>query len=1047
MRTGQTNSGRALGRVAAVVALACGAAWIGWRVATFGGAPWWLGAPTLAVEAVGLLAVAVTVWALWRRPESARPIDHARHHDVLDAEIVVRCTGQDAPAVRATLLAARPLAPVVVLDLDARSEIAALAVEHGARYLATDPDDVDGLVAASRIIDAASLLLLEAGDIPHPAVLRILAPWLDEPSVAVVQGPVVARNGESAEHGTGGRHDQQFERRALLPSLGARGLGAVAGSGALIRVAALHSVDVVRSSPQMVLADLTAGLFRAGWQIAAPGGDPVVAVAPITSPAVVEDVRACEASAARHLVLGRHGAWRPNRLTLAQRLALTALAVRPLAGVRRGLVVALLAGVLLAGRLPFDPDATWLLAAWTPWFVLAAVALHQLSDGELRPGDRVRWSMRMLGASWRGLVAPDGRPDPAERVLGSVFGLHHGVASAAAVAAISVVIGMRALSDRLTHTLAAMPVDRTAAVLLVALWSLAGGLDALRMLARRARSRRATRIASSLPSTFADHAALVVDLTPLGAGVLADHDLPLGSSQRLDVVVPTASGVVSATVPVTIRNVRTDFSGERRYGVEFGALEPYVANALTEYCVVQPALEVLVGATVDPALAGGRTVVVLDDQPVMPRRMGLRAAALVAVAGAMASAAPTAEASAPATRVEGVITVAAAQDGAQDGTQDGEVATAPPMLPDPSASTLPAPPDTADLPSVTTGSTGSTGSAGSTDGSGSAGATDEVPPTPGAASAEGTLVAVVCSIDAGADGEWGTSDDHYAAPVSTVVDADGRWAVEIDGRACWASLVPPPGLMIAGETGAPESPVAPTPLDLSNGTAPRVEFVLAAPPADPVDGGAGTEDPTDASAAAEAAVLVEDVVWHDRDADGVIDPGEPFVEGVTITLVDGRGVAVGNDVTDRDGRFRIDADAGDGYRLVATNLPTGLSTRDVFGRSREFSLEAGTDSDLSIGLLSADGAAAAATPGGGDAGTGTELVGVDSTGTTGTAGPTVRLLAAPADGQVGATSSGGAPVGAWLVVVLATVIGVSVMAGSLRPSRSSAFAPSVPRHR
>lgn len=1029
-----------IGRVTAVLAVGAGVGWLGWRVRSLGDAPWWLGVPAFLVEAAGLLAVAVLSFALWRRPESARPLAHPAGPPV-DAEIVVRCTRPDVTSLRATLVAARPIAPVLVVDPHARPELAALAVEHGARYVATDPDQRDGLHIAADLVGAASFLLLEAGDVPHPSVLRSLLPWFDEPSVAVVQGPVTASNGESAEHGSGGRHDLQFERRALIPALGARGLAPFVGSGALLRTEAIRRTSLVRSSLPMVAADLTGALFRAGWQIAAPGGSPLVAVAPISSPAELEDVRACEASAARHLLVGDHGALRINRLTPAQRLSLVAQAVRPLAGVRRGITVALLVGVLLAGRLPFTPDPIVLTALWAPWFVLSASALYLLSAGELRPGDRVRWSMRMLGASWRGALAPDGRPDPAEHVLGSAFGLHHGVAPAAAVAAISVVIGMRALSDRLTHTLAAMPVDHTAGLLLVALWSLAGGLDALRILARRAQSRRATRIASSLPSTFGDRAALVVDLTPLGAGVLGDAELAVGSRQRLDVVLPTASGVVSASVSAVVRNVRLDFSGERRYGVEFAAVEPYVADALTEYCVVQPAIELLGGAHLDPTFAGVRPIIVLDDQPALPRRMGLRAAALVAVAGAMAAAVPTAEASSPGARLSGVIEVA-------------DQATGAPAVPSASTSTSAvsstvapvapvAPVDTADLPvsdtsdDATTSSTASTPSStldssttvASTPDAGSSGS--------GPAGAAGAVVVVVCADDPGADGAWGTSDDAYGAPISTVVAADGTWSLDLVGRACWAAVAPPPGLMVRGETGVLRSPSSPQPLDLGSRTAPRVELV-ASTESSTGDDTTGSADPADPAVAAGEGLTVDDVVWSDTDGDGVLDADERPVAGVTITLLDDADVVRGSDVTDADGRYTIAGLPGRTYRIAVSNLPAGLATPaglDVLGRSRAFVLEPGADIDLAIGLAPASATAAV----GSDAGDGTQLVSTDDAAVAST-----RWLDAPADDAVAEAGSNRVPVGAWLVVVLATLIGVSVLAGSLRPHRTS-FAPSVPR--
>ncbi len=1032
MRTGDTIFGRAT----AVLAVLFGLVYLGWRTtSTLAGAPWWTGTPTLLVEAVGVGAVAVTSWALWRSPETAAPLPSGTHAvsgsapEPLDTVIVVRVTGQRVSVLRATLVACRPIAPVLIVDVDARPEVASLAVEHGARYVATDPDDIDGLAIAARTANAGAIFLLEAGDVPHPSALRSLLPWFDEPSIAVVQGPVEATDGESAEHGAPGRHDKQFERRALMPALGTRGLAAFTGTGALLRTTAVRSIPLVGSSPQMVQADLTSALFAAGWQIAAPGGRPLVAAAPIVSPMDVEDVRACEASAARHLLLGDHGAWRVNRLSFSQRLSLTAQAVRPLAGVRRGIIIAILLGALLSGRLPFEADPLGFAVLWAPWFVLSAAALWLLSGRELRPGDRVRWSMRMLGASWRGVAAVDGRPDPAENVLGSAFGLHHGVASAGAVAAISVVIGMRAVSDRVTHTLAAMPVNQTAAVLVCALWSLGGGLDALRILARRAQTRRATRIASTLPSTFADRAALVVDLTPLGAGVLGEMDLPIGSEQRLEVVVPTASGVISATVPVVVRNVRIDFSGERRFGVEFGKLDSYVADALTEYCMVQPALELLGAGIVDASVAGGRPVVVLDDHAALPRRMGLRAAALVAVAGAMASAVPTAEAAAAGGRVRGevsVVTVAAVDPG----VPGDDVAVDEPMVPgttviSPSDVTAPiAPSPTLDIATTVPATTVPVTAGQSSD------------PTAIGSGAAGAVITVVCSIESGADGAWGTSDDTYGGPVSTVVAADGTWSLDFDGTACWASTSPPVGLMVPGETGDLESPSAARPIDLTQRVVPRVELVPST-----VGASVGSTDGqgTEASAS-RAAVVVDDVVWADLDADGVVGAAETRIAGVTVRLIDANDVVIGSDTTDADGGFSLDGWAGVPYRLLVSNLPTGLVAPDVFGRSREFELAEGTDVNLCIGLRPSISRAIAPT-GSSAGGVAASAAGVDPTGGQTT---TVRLLAQPAASLLATTPADRSPLAGWLVVMLATLIGVSVLAGSLRPGRNS-FAPSVPR--
>lgn len=109
-------------RVVPVVGLVFGAGWIVWRcTSSLGGAPVWLSAAALAVEVVGFVAASVLVWALW-------PHRAGRHLEVVPAEggfddavtVVVRCHREPFDAVRATLLAARQLGPVILVDESAR---------------------------------------------------------------------------------------------------------------------------------------------------------------------------------------------------------------------------------------------------------------------------------------------------------------------------------------------------------------------------------------------------------------------------------------------------------------------------------------------------------------------------------------------------------------------------------------------------------------------------------------------------------------------------------------------------------------------------------------------------------------------------------------------------------------------------------------------------------------------------------------------------------------------------------------------------------------
>ncbi|MBI5090296.1 MAG: carboxypeptidase regulatory-like domain-containing protein, partial [Actinobacteria bacterium] len=958
-----------------------------------GGVPAWLATLALVLEVIGFVSVAVTVWALWpasTTTPTARPRTANGSIPGLDVDVLVRCSGQDVESLRATLISSRDLGWLYVLDLNARPEIAAVALEAGAVYIATDPDDLDGLGQALVALAAPTVLLLEAGDVPRADIVTTLAPWLDEPDVAVVQGPVLAAERESAEHDAGRRHERELERRALLPSLGSRGVAAFAGSGALVRRAALTSLTIGHATPPMVEAEITAELFAHGWRVVAPGGDPVVAVATQQRVDVAESTRAAEASGALHLLTGPNGAFRGRSLRFRQRLALVAHAVRPLSGIRRSLVIGVLLVSLLSGSLPFTPSAFGLVALWTPWFVLTAVGLWMLSDGALRPGDRLRGSMRLLGASWRGVMSPNGRPERPQYSLAEAFGVHSGVAAAMAVGAISVVVGMRGVSDRLTHTLAPLPSAQSAGLLVVSLWSLGGGLDALRLLVRRASLRRATRVASSLPSTFGDRAALIVDLTAHGAGVISEVDREVGATDELDLVVPTASGCVTARLPIVVRNVRDDFSGDRRYGVEFESMPPYVAEALAEYCVVQPAIEQMGGPAVDTSVSGRHPLVLLDDRASMPRRIGLRAAALIAVAGAIASSMPgAAEASGGASmRLSGRVVVAGES---VETTVESTVASSAPEAaagapPTTGAVTV----DSVDIVVVDTI------------------AAIGAPAVPGGEGPEGAVVTVVCSTDAGPDGFWGTSDDVYTAPVSTVARADGSYDVATRGEACWMSVAPPTGYMVPGETSDLEAVTAPQVVDLSTSTTEPVEIV----PTTRIDATAGP-------------VRFGDVVWADTDSDSVLDADEAFVGGVSVRLFAPDGVVQASATTSAEGRYEFSGVPEGEYRIGVSNLPEGMVTTGVLGLTAPFTVTADSTPGLAIGLRPAPRVVPRA--GGADDADG---------GAPGAVPSEQRLLPQPSADQLAPTTED-SPAASLAVVLLASLMGLSVVAGSVRPGRAA----------
>ncbi|MDO8364626.1 MAG: hypothetical protein Q7V88_17175, partial [Actinomycetota bacterium] len=528
-------------RLLTTLGLAASVAYLVWRAtASLAGSHLWLSLPALLVEIVALLGAAVLAWALWPLPQlpavnGASAPAAAPLAATMDA--VVRVQSQADHEVRATLLALRSvrgLEHVVVVDLSARPAVALLALEFQAVYAATDPADHNGVQVMVAAVRTPYFLLLDAGDVPtHDIIERLHAQA--GPQVAVVQGLGTAFAPDSAEHGPGGRHELEFERRALNPALGARGCAAWTGSGSLVCTGALDEIEIDGGNAVGAHWRFGASLLAAGWRIASPAETVVVVHRTVDSDAEVRGRRVQRAEAARRTVYGRGGALRISRHTVRQRLALLAWAVRPLSGLRRALFVALLAVAVVAGAPPFQASTLTLVCLWLPAFLYTSLGLSLLSGWTLRPGDRTRASLQAMGPAWASLRATDARW--AVHVDRARFGNpmaaprrrpRTGVGVAGAVAVISLALVLRGVSERLTHTLPEVASAALMAMLMVSLWVLGLSLDVLRVLARRTQLRRSVRVVSSLAATLDDRAVSIVDVNALGAGLLSQTELGVG---------------------------------------------------------------------------------------------------------------------------------------------------------------------------------------------------------------------------------------------------------------------------------------------------------------------------------------------------------------------------------------------------------------------------------------------------------------------------------------------------------------------------------------
>ncbi|HYN31160.1 MAG TPA: hypothetical protein VES40_00930 [Ilumatobacteraceae bacterium] len=171
----------------------------------------------------------------------------------------------------------------------------------------------------------------------------------------------------------------------------------------------------------------------------------------------------------------RHGitSLRPATFLGADRPSLRQVAWSMVAveGMRRMLCVVMVLVVLFSGMSPFKVPPVEILAFLVASQLALTLGHFLLSDGLIRPGARLRWSMASVGAGLGDGTSRSGLPIRWASTL-------------ATMVALNLVVSLRGLSDRWTHGLGAMAHDERVMVMTAAAWLVGWGFVALRSLAQ-----------------------------------------------------------------------------------------------------------------------------------------------------------------------------------------------------------------------------------------------------------------------------------------------------------------------------------------------------------------------------------------------------------------------------------------------------------------------------------------------------------------------------------------------------------------------------------
>ncbi|OWK43205.1 hypothetical protein FRUB_02804 [Fimbriiglobus ruber] len=188
--------------------------------------------------------------------------------------------------------------------------------------------------------------------------------------------------------------------------------------------------------------------------------------------------------------------------------------------------------------------------------------------------------------------------------------------------------------------------------------------------------------------------------------------------------------------------------------------------------------------------------------------------------------------------------------------------------------------------------------------------------------------------------------DSSGNPVATTTtDANGHYQFNNLIPGTYTVQVTPPAGMISstGQPGSPTGPAEPgstnytdagTDLDHGTQTGATVTSTPVTLTASGTDPDAGPNGPGTANNNVNLGLFtplsINATVWDDTNNDGVQEPGEPVLPGVTVTLFNSSGTPIATTTTDANGNYQF-TDLPPGTYTVQVSLPPGYVSSSVTG--------------------------------------------------------------------------------------------------------------------
>ncbi|HET9759550.1 MAG TPA: glycosyltransferase family 2 protein [Nocardioidaceae bacterium] len=185
-------------RLLVLLTLTFGTVYVGWRwLFSVNWANWWIAVPLVVAETYSLVDAylfGLTMWRVKQRGPAPDPDPEAT------VDVFITTYNEPVEMVLATALAAQRIRhphTTWILDDGDRHEMRAAADAHGIGYLTRSEDWTDrprhakagNLNNALFMTEGEFMLILDADQVPDPAILERTLGWFSDPEVALVQTP------------------------------------------------------------------------------------------------------------------------------------------------------------------------------------------------------------------------------------------------------------------------------------------------------------------------------------------------------------------------------------------------------------------------------------------------------------------------------------------------------------------------------------------------------------------------------------------------------------------------------------------------------------------------------------------------------------------------------------------------------------------------------------------------------------------------------------------------------------------------------------------